>query len=174
MVQPAAGQWPVPRDARARVATGAVRCRSPQWKSNGSFVRALASAKAFSRVPPLSCFTSWMTVSPRGESVFLNPDNEKAPGGVLTNGESTVDQFLDEAQFESYVKQPALPARSRSGGCFRDFPQGDHCGSTRLDHRQIDEARLVGRVIDTLHSFAVIARLDPKDAGYECLRITVV
>src|ERR1044072_2161508 len=47
--------------------------------------------------------------------------------------------------------------------------------SARSGHeRQLDEARLTGRVIDALRGLPVIARLGPEDVRDEGLRVSVV
>src|SRR5438876_9520485 len=43
-----------------------------------------------------------------------------------------------------------------------------------LDDRQLDEARLPGRVVDPLGRLPIVLRLRPEDAGHERLRIAVV
>ena len=50
----------------------------------------------------------------------------------------------------------------------------DVYNSRLLDHRQLDEARLAGGVVDPLRRLPVIARLGPEDIGDEGLRIAVV
>src|SRR5436309_11196760 len=46
--------------------------------------------------------------------------------------------------------------------------------SARRDQRQLDEARLAGRVVDALHGLSIIARLGPENIGNERLRIAIV
>ena len=46
--------------------------------------------------------------------------------------------------------------------------------SGRFHQRQLDKARLAGRVIDALRGLAVIARLGPEDVGNKGLRIAIV
>src|SRR5438552_7611810 len=48
------------------------------------------------------------------------------------------------------------------------------CHSLACDNRQLDKARLVRRVIDTLRCFLIIVRHGPADVRHEGLRVAIV
>ena len=48
------------------------------------------------------------------------------------------------------------------------------CHSLACDNRQLDKARLVRRVIDTLRRFLIIVRHGPEDVRHERLRVAIV
>ena len=81
---------------------------------------------------------------------------------------------IDELQDKS---RPEVRRRLRRNPRAHDAAARQHAresASGRRHHRQLDEARLAGRVIDPLRRLAVVRRLRAEDVRHEGLRIAIV